>query len=86
MLMKLTPGVNFTNILRLAIMCKDPHIETRKSSHKCLFELLGSAGIKAAQKHGGEIVLRTQFHQPIGAKLNLISFFSRRSRNFKKRH
>jgi len=53
MLMKLTPGINICNILQAAFMQEDredPKIEKRRSSHRCLFALLGSACVKAASK------------------------------------
>jgi len=50
MLMKLTPGVDFINILPAAFKRSDPKRAKRQSSHKCLFALLGSLRAKAAHK------------------------------------
>jgi len=50
MLMKLTPWVNFTNIIHAASMHADPKSTKKQSSHQCLFSLLGSARKKSAQK------------------------------------
>ncbi len=50
MLMKLTPGADFTNILRAAFKLVDPNSVKRQSNHNCPRELLGSLHIKAAQK------------------------------------
>ncbi len=47
MLMKLTAGVNFTNILCVAFMCLDPKSAKRLD---CLIANLGSACVKAARK------------------------------------
>jgi len=46
MLVKLTPGVDLTNILQAAFARSDPI----PASHQCLFALLGSAVAKAACK------------------------------------
>jgi len=48
-------GVDFTNVLQAAFTRSDPKSVKRQSSHKCHFALLGSAGVKAARKHVGEI-------------------------------
>jgi len=55
MLMKLTPGVNFTNILRAAFALKDPKSTKRHWWLDCHFALLGSLPVKAFRKHVGEI-------------------------------
>jgi len=48
--MKLTPGVNFINILRTAFDLVDPKSVKKDSQLDCLFfTLLGSAGIKAVR-------------------------------------
>jgi len=50
MLMKLTPGVNFTNILGEAFISAD-HKRTKKDGRlDCLFVNLGSSCIRAARK------------------------------------
>jgi len=47
--MKLTPRVNFTNVLWVAYMCADPKsAKKRESRHCCLFALLGPMCVKAA--------------------------------------
>ena len=52
-----SPDLNFTNILRAAFT----HIDPKKDSQlKQLFAFLGSAGVKAAQKHVDEIDPRSQ--------------------------
>jgi len=50
MLVKLTPGVDLTNILLAAFTCKDPKSAKRKSSHQCLLAILGSLHEKVARK------------------------------------
>jgi len=53
MLMKLTPGDDFTNILRSAFTRATftiPKVQKIQSSHQCLFALLGSALVKAEHK------------------------------------
>jgi len=45
--MKLTPGVNFINILRKALACKDPKSAKKTDGLTVFFALLGSAHIKA---------------------------------------
>jgi len=49
MLMKLTPGVNFTNILMAAFMRADPKDAKKTVGLTALFALLGSTHIKAAR-------------------------------------
>jgi len=53
--MKLTPGVNYTNIFRAAFACADPKRAKRHWWLDCHYALLGSAFVKAAHKHVGEI-------------------------------
>ena len=55
MLVKLTPGVNFTNVLRATFMCADPKSAKKTVKSKQLFALSGSASVKAACKHIDEI-------------------------------
>jgi len=43
-------GVDFTNILPAALAREDPKSPDRKSSHQCLFALLGSTLVKAVSK------------------------------------
>jgi len=50
MLVKLTPGVDFTNILCTAFTCADPKSAKKDCQLDCLFALLGSGSIKAARK------------------------------------
>jgi len=50
MLMKLTNGVDFTNILHAVFSFANPKSAKRQSSHPCLFAFLESACIKAAHK------------------------------------
>jgi len=47
MLVKLTPGVDFSHVWWAAFTCKDHKSVKRESSHQYLFALLGSACIKA---------------------------------------
>ncbi len=46
-LMKLTPVVNFVNVLRTAFVLVDPKSVKIQLSHQCLFTLLGSTSLKA---------------------------------------
>ncbi len=56
MLMKLTPGVNYINVLRAAFACTDPKRAKRHWWLDCHYAvILGSAFVKAAHKHVGEI-------------------------------
>lgn len=48
--MKLTAGVNLTNILRAAFKREDPKRDKRQSSCNCQFALWGSLSIKAVLK------------------------------------
>jgi len=48
MLVKLTPGVDFTNILRKAFTGTDPESAKKLTTLLSLFALLGSSCIKAA--------------------------------------
>jgi len=50
MLVKSTPGVNFTNILRAAYMLIDLKSMKIQLSHQYLFTLFGSVCVKAARK------------------------------------
>jgi len=63
MLMKLAPGVNFTNILRAAFMCADPKSLNKTDSLTVSFVLLGSLRVKAELINVGEIDPRCQFHK-----------------------
>jgi hypothetical protein len=47
--MKLTPGLNFINVLLTALMHADPERVKFQLSCQYLFSLLGSAHIKAAR-------------------------------------
>jgi len=47
MLVKLTPGVNFMNVLRSAFMCTDPKPTKKTDDLTVFFALSGSAPIKA---------------------------------------
>jgi hypothetical protein len=49
MLVKLNPGVKFTNILRAAFMHSDPK-SAKKTDSLTYFALLGSERVKAAPK------------------------------------
>ncbi len=63
-LMKLTAGVEFTNVLRVALMLEDPKYAKRHwLTLDCLFALLGSLRIIAACKHDGEIDSRWNQHR-----------------------
>jgi hypothetical protein len=53
--MKLTPGVDFTNVLGAAFTKEDPINAKRHWWLDCLFALLGSSQLQAAHKHVGEI-------------------------------
>ena len=68
MIIKITPGVNFTNILLTAFTRTDPKSAKKDSQVKQLFVALGSACVKAVCKHVDEIDPLSQFHQRIGAK------------------
>jgi hypothetical protein len=50
MLMKLTAGVNFTNILRAAFTCTNPKSIKKTDGLTVFFALLGSTNGKAARK------------------------------------
>jgi hypothetical protein len=50
MLMKLTPGVNFTNILHAAFTCADPKGAKETDGLNVFFAVLGSEYIKAGLK------------------------------------
>ncbi len=50
MLMKLTPGVNFINILRAAFLSADPESAKKTDNLTVFFVLLGSASVKAASR------------------------------------
>ncbi len=55
MLIKLTPGVDFTNILFTAITCIDHKSAKMTDGLIVFFALLGSALVKAAQKNVDKI-------------------------------
>jgi hypothetical protein len=55
MLMKLTPWVNFTNVLRAAFTFADHKSTKRHWWLDCLFVILRRAHVKDARKHVGEI-------------------------------
>ncbi len=55
-LMKLTPGVNVTNILLAAFTCEDPKSSKKTDGLTVFFAHLGSAHVKAACT--GKILLR----------------------------
>jgi len=48
MLMKLTPGLNFFNVLRTAFMLVDPKSVKKIDNLTVFFTLLGSTSVKAA--------------------------------------
>ena len=48
--MKLTPDVNFINVLRTAFALVDPESVRTQSSHQYLFTLLGSTNVKAVRR------------------------------------
>ena len=50
MLLKSTPGVNFTNVLRAAFTPADPESGKKLLDLTVFFALLGSAGAKAAHR------------------------------------
>jgi len=50
MLVKLTIGVNFINVLQAAFAHADPKVKKRQSIQQLLFALLGSAQVKDAHK------------------------------------
>jgi len=64
MLMKLTPSVDFTNIVivHAAFLPADPKSAKKTDSWTVFFALLGSAGVKAACKHVGEIDPRSPYY------------------------
>ena len=55
MLVKLTSGVNFTNILCAAFMLTDPKSVKKTVNSSSFFALLGSTGVKALSKYVDEI-------------------------------
>jgi len=55
MLVKLTPAINFINILRTAFTCAEPKSVQKGSQVVSHFTLLGSTHAKAARKYVGEI-------------------------------
>jgi len=61
MLMKSTPGVDLTSILREAFMCADPKSAKNTVKLSVFFALLGSECLKAAGKNVGEIYLYKTF-------------------------
>jgi hypothetical protein len=52
MLMKLTPGVHFTNMFMQSFTLTHPKSAKRQSSHQCLFALLGSICRRDFRKSG----------------------------------
>jgi len=50
MLMNLTPGVNYINVLRTAFALVDPESVKIQLSNQCLFTLLGSTSVKAVRR------------------------------------
>jgi len=72
MLMKLTPGTDFTNVLRAAVMPADPKSATRQSGHLCLLVLLGSACVKAAHQMLVKLTPGFGIHQLFGTKQRCI--------------
>jgi len=50
MLMKLTPGINFINVLQAAFTPANPESAKRKVKLSVFFPLLGSASAKAARR------------------------------------
>jgi len=76
MLMKLTPGVNFTNILWAALAHIDPKSEKIHWWLDYLSAPWGSAQIKAVSKHDVEIDLRCQFHQHFTSRFYVRKCFS----------
>ncbi len=53
--MKLTPGVNFINILHTAFAPIEPKSVKRYWQLAWILKLLGATGVKAAHKYVGEI-------------------------------
>jgi len=53
--MKLTPGVNFINVLRAAFVPVDSKSVKRYWQLDWILTLLGATGVKAARKYVGEI-------------------------------
>ncbi len=53
-LVKVSPGVNFINVLGAAFMCTDPEsankCDSLVSTQQCRFTLLGPTSVKAASK------------------------------------
>ena len=68
MLMKSTPGVDFTNILHAAFTCTDPKSAKKDSQAKQLFALSGSVRVKAGRKHIEEIDPWCAFCQSVEVK------------------
>ena len=63
MMLKLTPGVNFANVLQAAFLRADPKSTTIKLLNLTVFfVLLGSAGVKAAHKMKLKLTLEEDFH------------------------
>jgi len=50
MLMKLTPGIHFINVLQTAFTCTNPKSVKRQSSCQSFFTLSGTMTAKAAHK------------------------------------
>ncbi len=49
-LMKLSPGVNFINVLQTAFLCTDPKSAKKNDNLTVFFVLLGSGHVKAASR------------------------------------
>jgi hypothetical protein len=69
--MKLTPGINFTYILRAAFTFEDPKFAKIQSSHQYLFALLGSPHVKAVCKMLMKLTPGLSFAKNYKAKLRI---------------
>ena len=78
-LMKLTPGLNFINVLCTAFTLEEPKSIKKTDNSSVFFMLLGSTSLKAKCKYVAEIDSRAQFHQH-----SMYSFYAHRSRKHKK--
>jgi len=63
MLVKSTPGVNFTNILRAAFTTADPKSAKNTLKTSVFFALLGSESVKAFHKMFVKSYQSCQFHK-----------------------
>ncbi len=68
MLIKMTPGVDFTNFYKKLFKWKDPISAKRHRWLDCLFALLGSVSAKATHKHIGEINTWLQLKKTVKIK------------------